>query len=164
VTAEHYTDLVVWQLARELERGVFAFTATGRVRMDRDYCKQIRESAASAPANIAEGFGRFWPAEFAHKLRIARGELYETHDHLLKGLSENYLPVDEANRLLKLANRSIGAATRLLAYLDTHGEEWKKRFRERQKREAAAGNNRPEREQTTRRSEPENQRTKEPEP
>jgi hypothetical protein len=57
----------------------------------------------------------------------------------LKGLSENYLPVDEANRLLKLANRAIGAATRLLAYLDTHGEEWKKRFRERQKREAAAG-------------------------
>jgi four helix bundle protein len=136
MTVDRYEDLIVWQLARELEKRVFAFTATGRVTRDFDYVQQIRKSASSPPDNIAEGFGRFWPAEFAHKLRIARGELHETHRQIAKGLKESYLDADEARQLTILANRAIGAATRFLRYLDTHGEAWKKAFLKRLREEA----------------------------
>src|SRR5262249_42600953 len=75
-------DLVVWQLSREIERRVFAVTATSPAVGDRDYCLQIRKSSSSAARNIAEGFGRFRPREFARFVRIARGSLEETKDHL----------------------------------------------------------------------------------
>jgi hypothetical protein len=44
MAVSRYEDLVVWQLARELEREVFAFTATAAASKDFDYCRQIRRS------------------------------------------------------------------------------------------------------------------------
>ena len=82
-------ELVAWQLAKRLERLVFAFTDKPRVARDFEFCKQIRRSSSSAPSNMAEGFGRFWPGEFAHKLRIAIGELHETQDRLETALETN---------------------------------------------------------------------------
>jgi hypothetical protein len=65
VAVERFQDLAVWQLSRELERRVFAFTAILPASRDFDFCRQARRSSLSAARNIAEGFGRFWPAEFA---------------------------------------------------------------------------------------------------
>jgi hypothetical protein len=61
--AKSYQVLVAWQLAYELERQVFALTATGPVVKDFRFCDQIRDASASAPRNIAEGFARFRPAD-----------------------------------------------------------------------------------------------------
>ena len=83
--ARRYEDLAAWQLVRELERSVFAFTATSPAAKDFEYCRQIRRSASSAPRNIAEGFGRFLPGDFARFIRTARGSLEETQDHLDAG-------------------------------------------------------------------------------
>ena len=125
-------DFVIWQLSTELEHQVYAFTSRSPAKGDVDFCRDIRRSAASAPRNISEGYGRFYPTEFAPKLRIARGELQETHDHLLKAVRERYLSEDEARPMLVLARRALGGATRLLAYFDRQGNSWKKDFLARQ--------------------------------
>lgn len=78
-----FEDLVCWQLAQELSREVFAATASGPAATDFRFRDQIRDSAASAARNIAEGFGRFSPADFARFLRYAKGSLAETRHHLL---------------------------------------------------------------------------------
>ena len=44
---------------------------------------QIRRSAASVPANIAEGHGRENTGSFVQHLRIAQGSLKELETHLL---------------------------------------------------------------------------------
>src|SRR3974390_2152945 len=44
---------------------------------------QIRRSAASIPANIAEGYGRENTKGFIQYLRIAQGSLKELETHLL---------------------------------------------------------------------------------
>ena len=44
---------------------------------------QIRRSASSVPANIAEGYGRDGRREFVHFLRVAQGSLKELETHLL---------------------------------------------------------------------------------
>ena len=44
---------------------------------------QIRRSAASVPANIAEGHGRENTQSFVQYLRIAQGSLKELETHLL---------------------------------------------------------------------------------
>jgi four helix bundle protein len=44
---------------------------------------QIRRSAASIPANIAEGYGRESTKVFIQYLRVAQGSLKELETHLL---------------------------------------------------------------------------------
>lgn len=112
-----YEDLVAWQLAYELQREVFALTATGPAARDFKFRDQIRDSSASAARNIAEGFGRFRPREFARFLEIARGSLTETHNHLRDGRDRGYFTVAEQSRLALLAGRSAIATTRLIRYL-----------------------------------------------
>ena len=73
---------MAWQLCMEFEDFVVAITANGRVAKDFDFCNQIRRSAGAAAPNIAEGFGRFTPREFARYLRIALSSLAETATHL----------------------------------------------------------------------------------
>ncbi len=84
---------------------------------------------------MAEGFGRFWPAEFAHKLRIAIGELRETQDHLDKAIEETWLAETPHREMKHLADRAIGAAVRFAEYLDRNGEEWKKDYIARRRQE-----------------------------
>ena len=52
---------------------------------------QIKDSARSISANIAEGYGRFHYQEPIQFCRIARGSLLETYDHLSNALDENYI-------------------------------------------------------------------------
>ncbi len=52
---------------------------------------QIKDSARSISANIAEGYGRFHYQEAIQFCRIARGSLLETYDHLSSALDENYI-------------------------------------------------------------------------
>jgi four helix bundle protein len=117
VIARRFEDLVVWQLAFELQKEVLAFTAIGPAWHDVKYRDQIRDSSASATRNTAEGFGRFRPTEFARFLEIAHGSLDETRSHLHDGLQRGYLSTTEHRRLEKLARRALGANARLGRYL-----------------------------------------------
>jgi four helix bundle protein len=116
-TARRYEELVCWQLAHQLQNGVFAITDHGPAARDLRYCDQIRDSARSAPSNIAEGFGRFTPGEFRRFLRIARGSLTETHNHLREGHERGYIDHETYQRLSKLAARAAIATGRLMNYL-----------------------------------------------
>jgi len=117
--ARRFEDLLAWQLASELSEDVSTLTAKPRVARDRKFCEQIEAAAASPPANIAEGFGRFSPREFARFLRIARGSLLETRNHVLKAKANGYITEAESAGLLRLQSRATGAVTRLLRYLDS---------------------------------------------
>jgi four helix bundle protein len=44
---------------------------------------QLRRSAASVPANIAEGYGRDSKGAYVQHLRVAQGSLKEFETHLL---------------------------------------------------------------------------------
>jgi len=46
------------------------------------------DSAAGPPGHIAEGFGRFNPADFARFTVIARSSLMESQNHLLDASGE----------------------------------------------------------------------------
>lgn len=117
VGARHHEELAAWQLARQLHREVVKFTATGLAAKDFKFCDQIRSSSSSVPANIAEGFWRYRPKDFARFLAIARGSLGETQNQLRDALERNYVQRRDFDRLWNLSQRAIGATSRLLTYL-----------------------------------------------
>jgi four helix bundle protein len=98
-----FEDLIAWQLSHELQEEVFAFSATRPACFDRKFCDQIRDSARSAPRNIAEGFARYYPKEFIRFLRIAAGSLQETRNHLLDARARGYITTTELERLSRFA-------------------------------------------------------------
>jgi four helix bundle protein len=118
-TIKRVEDLHAWRLSREVKTGVYALIDKPAVRKDLKFCDQIRESARSAPRNIAEGFARYRPREFARFLSIAIGSLEETRNHLEDALELRYRDDEEYLRLRTLASRAIGAAVRLSKYLET---------------------------------------------
>jgi len=118
-TAKRYEDLVCWQLADELEKLVFELTDTGPASRDFKFRDQIRDSSSSATRNMAEGFGRFWPAEHAKFLRIAKSSLMETHSSARTGRTRGYFSVEDTEKVQRLCGRSGKAATRLIRYLES---------------------------------------------
>jgi len=116
--AQKLEELVAWQLSTRLRNAVIDRSGSWRTR-DTKLFDQIRDSARSAPRNLAEGFGRFKPREFAHFARIARGSLLETLNHLEEALRCDYIQSEEAQLLLRLNKRALKATTMLVKYLDS---------------------------------------------
>ncbi len=96
--ARRFEDLVIWQLAVELQDAVFANTATGGAARDLKFRDQIRDASASVTRNIAEGFGRFAPREFAR----FRG----------------YFGANAHAAMIQLTARTLALNSRLIRYLD----------------------------------------------
>ena len=82
-----FVDLIAWQRAMELAREVYLVAGLLPAAERFELSAQLRRSAVSVPSNIAEGYGRASPAEFARFLRIARGSLCELHTRLLLAVS-----------------------------------------------------------------------------
>ncbi|HEX7541170.1 MAG TPA: four helix bundle protein [Anaerolineales bacterium] len=55
-------------------------------------CQQLRRSATSVPANIAEGHGRFYYQDNVRFCYNARGSLEETLSHISFCRQANYIP------------------------------------------------------------------------
>ncbi len=55
-------------------------------------CQQLRRSATSIPANIAEGHGRYYYQENVRFCYIARGSLEETLSHISFCYRAKYIP------------------------------------------------------------------------
>ena len=72
-----YRSLRVWQRAVELTLASYGVVARLPGVERYDLGSQIRRSAVSVPANIAEGYARDRPGEFLHHLAIAAGSLAE---------------------------------------------------------------------------------------
>jgi four helix bundle protein len=86
-----FRRLQVWQRARELAIEVDALTKRFP-RTDRGVVAgQLRRSALSIPANIAEGTGKSSRKEAIRFLQIASGSAHETENHLLMAGDLRYI-------------------------------------------------------------------------
>jgi len=119
VGARSFTEIDAWQLANELKLGVYALIRGAQVQRDMEFLRQIRNAAASAPRNIAEGFGRYQPREFGQYLRVANGSLLETSNHLQDGVDRGHFTPEQVEPLHVLARRASAATTALARYLQT---------------------------------------------
>jgi len=78
-----YRDLEVWQRGRSIAKLSYLLTKAFPKEELYGMTAQIRQAATSIPSNIAEGWGRHYPAEFIQFLRIANGSRTELETHLI---------------------------------------------------------------------------------
>ena len=112
-----FRELEVWQKAHALVLEIYRVTAgfPGAERFG--IIAQIRRSAMSVPANIAEGFGRRTTKDFLQFLTIANGSLEETRYFMILSRDLRYLVVEEYESLDRQAisvGQMLGALSRSL--------------------------------------------------
>lgn len=80
---QSYRNLRVWNEAMTLAEQCYRLTRGFPKDELYGMTSQIRRSAASVPANIAEGYGRESRGEYVQFLRVAQGSLKELETHIL---------------------------------------------------------------------------------
>jgi len=101
---QSFRKLVVWEKAMDLV--VDSYRLARQLPADERFelSAQIRSSAVSVVANIAEGHGRYHPADFVRFLSIASGSLRELESELLVAVRVGHLTPDTAEPALELAD------------------------------------------------------------
>jgi four helix bundle protein len=112
--AKTFQDLLVWRKAHELVLGVYTLTAAFPKPETYGLSLQIRRSAVSVPANIAEGFRRRSRTEKARFLNMAESSLEETRYFLILARDLGYgdtallmTSLEEVSRLLNAYTSAI---------------------------------------------------------
>ena len=115
---QSYRDLEVWQRGRSLVKAVYELAASFPESERFGLVSQMRRSAVSIPANIAEGWGRHYSAEFIQFLRKANGSLAELETHLILSQDLGLSSAGQVESLLKetqILGKQILALERSLA-------------------------------------------------
>jgi four helix bundle protein len=102
-------SLDAWKVSRALATSAYRLTLEEPLSRHFGLSDQIRRSAVSIPANIAEGYGLGTPPQLRRMLRIALGSAFELKCHLeiavelklVVGTSA-MVTVSEADRVISL--------------------------------------------------------------
>lgn len=91
VLVTNHTDLIVWQKSMEFVKGIYQLCEV--LPKYEEFClkSQMRRSAVSVPANIAEGFARQNPKELIQFLYVSIGSISELDTLLQISLNVNYI-------------------------------------------------------------------------
>lgn len=116
-TIEQFTDLEAWQEGHKLVLEIYKITKNFPKEEMFGIISQIRRSASSITANIAEGFGRFHYKDKQNFFYHARGSACETENFLVlakdlgflkeEDFDRVYMRLKSVERLLKGMIRSI---------------------------------------------------------
>jgi four helix bundle protein len=104
-------------------QAVEAETSTGTVAKHFRFCDQLNDAALDAASDVAEGFVRYYPGEFARFLDFAIASLEEVRTRTEAGYRRRWLSTESTSRILNLWARSNGACRNLRAYLRTVRKE-----------------------------------------
>ena len=101
-----------WQLACALQREVFTITSKSAFNTNFDLRDQLRDAAASARRNIAEGFGRRTHKDQANFFATALTSMNEVEDELGEAVDNGYVTTDEIGVALNRKKRAYVATSR----------------------------------------------------
>ena len=112
---QNYKELKVWDKAHQLTLKIYQLTKIFPKEEIYGLTSQVRRSAASMPANIAEGCGKNSQLELAHYLNTSLGSANETEYHLLLAKDLNYFGIEEHDILAEQINEIKAMLISLIA-------------------------------------------------
>jgi len=105
--ARSFQELQVWQRAHELVLGIYKMSRGFPSHEQYGLTSQLRRSAVSVPANIAEGFKKMGKPDKARFLNIAQASLEETRYYLILSRDLNYANPSELMALADEVSRML---------------------------------------------------------
>jgi len=120
---KEFCELEVWQIAKRAVVEIYKLTKNFPRQETYGLVDQLRRSANSVCANIAEGFERYHTKDKVRFYYNARGSISECKSHLLIAKELNYIPVDVAKKLLGEFNRAGIKLNNMIASLYKRAEE-----------------------------------------
>ena len=113
--AKTFEDLLIWQKSHNLVLNIYRLTQSFPRNELFGLTSQIRRSAVSVPANIAEGFRRKGKADKLRFFNISQASLEETRYYLILTNDLEYADsaqllrdLDEVGRISNAYMKSIG--------------------------------------------------------
>ncbi len=110
-----YRGLTVWREGVALVKACYILTRAFPRDEQFGLTSQIRRSAVSVPANVAEGYGRGTRKDYVRHLMIAQGSLKELETHLIIAAEVGCISQAEAAPVLDHCDqlgRGLGALIR----------------------------------------------------
>lgn len=99
-----FKDLKIWQKGMDIAEKCYFLTKSFPKEEMYGIIQQIRRSAVSIPANIAEGYGRRSPGDYSRFLNIAQGSVNELETHLLLSVKVNLCKYNDIETILQYLN------------------------------------------------------------
>lgn len=117
MSIKSYQDLIVWQ--KGMEFVVTCYKITQNFPKDEVFglTSQLKRSAVSIPAKIAEGHGRLTRGEYIHFLGIAQGSLKESETHLLLANRLKFINSEQLNYAMEQAEQISKMLSTLISSL-----------------------------------------------
>lgn len=117
-TIKTFEDLECWQEARKFVGLVYSLTKNDFFKKDFELVKQVRASAISSMANIAEGFHRNSTRDFLKFLDYSRASITETISHCYIAFDQRYISKSELEVVKQQADIVGKKVNNLIAYLN----------------------------------------------
>ncbi|MBG9376029.1 four helix bundle protein [Panacibacter sp. DH6] len=111
---QNYKDLKVWEKAHSFTLKVYEYASQFPKEEMYSLTSQLKRSASSIPANIAEGCGKNSKQEFAHFLNIALGSANESEYFVILARDLTYLSEQNFNTLFNIINEVKGMLIALI--------------------------------------------------
>ena len=99
-----HKKLDVWLKSINLVQNIYEITKSFPKAEDYGLTSQIRRSAVSIPANIAEGAARQTKKEFIQFLHVAQGSLSELDTHMEIALKLDYVQKNSIDEISVIMN------------------------------------------------------------
>ena len=116
-TINRFEELECWQAARSFVGLVYRLTKNKEFEKDFELIRQIRRSAVSSMANIAEGFHRSSSRDFLRFLDYSRSSIAETISHAYVALDQKYISETNMIGLKQLGNNVWKKVNGMISYL-----------------------------------------------
>jgi four helix bundle protein len=116
-TIKRFEDLECWQEARKFVRLVYEMVDGNRFKKDFELVGQLKRSAISSMANIAEGFHRNSTKEFMRFLDYSRASVAETLSHCYIAIDQQYISEDELSKVKQQADVVWKKVNNFISYL-----------------------------------------------
>jgi len=120
---QRFEDLECWQEARKLVNYIYGLTKNDQFKKDFELVRQVRGSAVSSMANIAEGFHRNSNRDFMRFLGYSRASIAETISHCYVALDQEYIAEPEITSVNRKANAAWKKINSLISYLNSLKEK-----------------------------------------
>ncbi len=117
-TILRFEDLECWQEARKFVKLIYELTKREKFRKDFELVNQIRRSAVSGMANIAEGFHRKSTKDFMRFLDYSRSSIAETISHAYVALDQDYIEQNDLTESKQLSDVVWKKVNNFITYLN----------------------------------------------